>query len=73
MATESYSNIREILGWAVGKRIEEITQHDEDEFKEEGSYVMLMLEGGDYLKFPVGEAGFHYCTDGDEESRDHDG
>ena len=55
---QPYSNIREILGWAIGQRIVEITQHDQDEFEEEGAFVMLMFESGGYIRFPVDEAGF---------------
>ena len=64
---EVYANIREVLGWAVGQKIVDVTQHDEDEFKEDGrSYVMLMLEGGGYIKFFVGDDGFVH-NDGKEE------
>lgn len=64
---ENYSNIREILGHLIGKRIEDISQHDQEDFEVEGSFVMLMLEGGDYLKFPIGDDGFDYSKDEDEE------
>ncbi len=62
---EQYANIREILGYMIGKKIIDITQHDQEEFEEEGSFVMIMLEDGSFLKFPVGDEGF-YHSDGSE-------
>ena len=61
---ETYSNIREILGHLIGRKLVEITQHDEDEFLEDGrSYVQLMFEDGDHIKFFVGDDGFSYSVD----------
>jgi hypothetical protein len=59
MPDDIYSNIRQILGPCIGKRVVEITQHDEAEWKENhDSYVMLMFEDGSTLKFPVQDKGF---------------
>jgi hypothetical protein len=55
----SYSNIRDILGRLIGLRVVDITQHDEEEFKEDGAcFIMLMFEDGSYLRFPIGDDGF---------------
>src|SRR3569833_1018858 len=57
--SEPYANIREILGSFIGKRIVDITQHDEEEFRAgEESYVMLLFDDGNFLKFPVTDLGF---------------
>lgn len=56
-----YANIREIdqLGRAIGTRIVDITQHDEDEFKEtRESYVCFHLDNGLTIKFIICDAGF---------------
>lgn len=67
MEEEIYSNIRSILNELIGKRLVDITQHDEDEFAEtQKSYVMLMFEDGNYVKFFVGDDGF--CHNCDEEA-----
>ncbi len=70
-----YSNIRQILGWAVGQKIVDITQHDADEFQEDRRcYVMLMLENGGHIKFFVGDDGFIHNDGGQwmEHTRDED-
>lgn len=65
-----YANIREILGFAVGKRIVDVTQHDEEEWKESRAcYVELLLEGGGTIRFNVGDEGFVY-RDPDEPDDD---
>lgn len=66
-----YANIRQILGHLIGKRIVDITQHDQEEWEQDGtSYVHLMLEDGDYLKFYIGEAGFDHSGDGEDEDEE---
>lgn len=61
---EVFSNIRDILGELIGKRLVDITQHDD---AEEDSFVELMFEDGLYLKFPVpDDYGFHHNC-GEEE------
>ena len=61
---EPYANIREILGSFIGKRIVDITQHDEEEFRAgEESYVMLLFDDGNFLKFPVTDLGFEHSEE----------
>lgn len=63
---EVYANVREFLGWAVGQRILDITQHDEDEFAEnEEAYVMVQLDNGGWIRFIV--EGFSWSEDGTDE------
>ena len=64
MSEGTYSNIRDILGKFVGRVVIDITQHDEDEFAEDGrAYIMLMFDNGDFVKFFVGDDGFSYSED----------
>lgn len=66
---ELYSNIRQLLGKFIGKRIADITQHDPEEWAEDQkAYVMLMFEDGGYIQFFIGDDGF--CTDEDRIERD---
>ena len=52
MADDSYANIREILGDFIGRRLLEITQHDEEYFVRTGrSFIDFMFEDGDVLRF----------------------
>jgi hypothetical protein len=68
MEDETYSNVRDFLGQFIGHRIVDITQHDPDEFAEDGrSYVMLMFDNGECIKFFVGDDGFMYSEPGDDE------
>ncbi len=56
VADEAYSNIRQILGNAIGRRIVDITQHDKEDFDQDGKcFVMFMLEDGHYIRFDLGE------------------
>lgn len=57
----SYSNIRDaaLLGPLIGARVIDITQHDEDEFKENGeSRIYFHFDNGITVSFPIGDAGF---------------
>lgn len=64
----SYVNIRELIGGFVGKTITDITQQDEDEFAEhKQSFIMLMFSDGSYLKFIIGDDGFHWCDESGDE------
>lgn len=66
--SDDYSNIRSILGKFIGRTIEDITQHDREEFEETGkSYVQILVSGGDYIKFYVDDEGFCYSEDVAEE------
>ena len=63
-----YVNIRQIIGNFIGKRLVDITQHDKEEWeKNKESYVMLMFDDGNYMKFIIGEDGFSATVDDDEE------
>lgn len=63
MGEDPYVNIRELLGHLVGKRIVEITQQDEEEYEETGqSYVHIILDDGNWVKFIIGD-GFSYSED----------
>lgn len=56
--SEPYANVREFMGGCIGQRVIDITQHDEDEFQEEGlSFVMLHFEDGTTVTFNVGDDG----------------
>lgn len=58
---ERYSTIRDpdLLGPLVGQRVVDITQHDADEFEEEGrSYVAFHFENGMTVTFPIEDLGF---------------
>ena len=49
MSVENYSNIRNFLGPFIGKRVVDITQHDEDEFDPKNpmsAYIEFLFEGG---------------------------
>lgn len=49
---EFYATIRHFLGSMIGLRIVDITQHDEDDYRENGQgFVMLLLDDGRWLKF----------------------
>lgn len=57
----SYSNVRDsnLLGPIVGARVLEVTQHDEDEFKENGeSRIYFHFDNGLTVSFPIGDDGF---------------
>ena len=56
-----YTNIRDILGPLIGRRLVDITQHSKEEFRDDQtSYVMLMFDDGSYLRFTIGDAGFDH-------------
>jgi len=62
-----YANIRNFLGHLVGKTLVDVTQHDEDEYLEtQESYVMLLFDCGDTVKFPISDAGFCFTREGEE-------
>ncbi len=59
-------NIRECIGHFIGRTIEDITQHDRDEFEESRrTHIQFLLSGGDYIKFFIGPDGFQYSADED--------
>jgi len=58
-----YANIRNsnLLGDFIGRTVIDITQHDQDEFRETGrTFVMLMFDDGSTMTFPIGDMGFEF-------------
>lgn len=67
MPDEVYSNIRQILGSLIGRRLVDITQHDKEEFEEtQQSYIQFHFDNGEYVKIPIVDGFDHNC--GDEEN-----
>lgn len=47
-----YSNIRDFLGYLVGKRVVDITQQDKEDWEERGeSFIQIMFEDGSFVQF----------------------
>lgn len=69
MGSGQFGNIREVLGVLIGRTVVDITQHDPEEFDEDGNvYIQFHFDNGDYVKIYVGSEGFsHSCV---EESDD---
>lgn len=64
--SEEYSNIRAIIGYLIGQRVVDITQHDAEEYLEtKQSYIQILFEDGNYLKFFVGDEGFIHSRNED--------
>ena len=64
---EDYANIRQLLGDFVGKKLVDITQHDQEEWEEyHESYIQLMFEDGTFIRFPVTDEGFDFSLGKDE-------
>ena len=64
MADDAYANIRDVLGRFIGATVVDITQHDRDEFLEEGlSYVELHFDTGATLGFQIDDDGRLYYND----------
>lgn len=65
-----YATIRTILRPFIGKRVLDISQHDEADYDPEtgkGAFVMLLFEDGHYLKFWIDDDGFEHSMDEAEE------
>lgn len=65
MSDDAYANVRhpDLLGPFVGLRVVDITQHDEEEWKDtKRSYIALHFENGGTLQFPIGDDGFEIQT-----------
>lgn len=63
---KNYATIRdrEHLGSVIGRRLSDVTQHDEQEFKETGkAFVSMHFENGVTVMFPVGDEGFEVDDD----------
>lgn len=77
----SYSTIRDsdLLGPIIGQRCVEVTQHDAEEFEENGeSRIYLHFENGMTVSFPIEDAGFtindpNRKDDDDDSTRDGNG
>lgn len=72
MAEERYVTVREFMGHCVGQRVVDITQHDEEEFLEDGSsYIAIHFEDGTTVTFNIGDDGAvavtHLAGDSDAE------
>ena len=67
--SEPYATVREFMGGCIGQRVVDITQHDEDEFREEGlSFVSLHFEDGTTVTFNVGDDGTIVVDAGESET-----
>jgi hypothetical protein len=53
--------MREQLASFIGCRVLDVSENDEGE----DAFLMLLFEDGNYLKFPIGEAGFEATEDGE--------
>lgn len=66
-----YATVRDHLGRFVGRTIVDVTQHDEEYFRETGrAFVDLMFDSGDVIRFyaPSGLCfAVNPSTDGEEE------
>ena len=60
---ETHDNVRQFMSHLIGQTIVDITQDDPEERAAGDEYVMLLLSGGDYLKFPTGK-GFSLSVNG---------
>jgi hypothetical protein len=59
---ESYATIRDphLLGAILGATVLDVTQHDKEEFDEDGScYFEIHFSNGVTLNVPVGDDGVH--------------
>ena len=67
---EDYVTIRNILGEMVGKKLIEITQHDEETFKKTGrAFIDLMFDSGDFIRF-YAPSGICCCINPTEEAEE---
>jgi hypothetical protein len=69
---ERYVTVRDFLGHFIGQTIIDITQHDEEEFEEDGwSKVYLHMSNGESICFYIGDDGcFAVHTNEDEDEGD---
>lgn len=59
--SEHFQNIRGVLGNFIGQKVIDITQIDDDEWKNgDHPYLMLMFENGSYLKLYCCGMGFEF-------------
>lgn len=58
---DTYANIRDhnLLGAIIGAKVVDVTQHDREEFQEEGAcYFVLHFDNGVCVRVYVGDDGF---------------
>jgi hypothetical protein len=68
---EPYVTIRDFLGHFIGQTIVDITQHDQEEFEEDGwSKVYLHMSNGETICFYIGGDDGCFAVHGDEEGDD---
>ena len=68
MSDDTYANVRDFLGFLIGARVVDITQHDREEWEEERrSYFVLHFDTGATLECPVGDEGFDVFDPKDDE------
>jgi len=64
MTMPRLSNIREFLGWTVGRTIVEVTAGDPTEIPDgegiDAHFIVLHFDNGGTLEISVGEDGFSY-------------
>lgn len=53
MAETDTGNIREILGRLIGKKLIDISQHDQEDLKTLDSFIQLMFDDGCTLRFYI--------------------
>lgn len=54
-------NVRDsdVLGQIIGRRVVDVTQHDEDEFQEtKRAFVAIHFDNGMTVEIPIGDEGF---------------
>ena len=50
-----YANIRQMLGFVIGRRVVDVLQQDEDEWNDTSqAYVELLFDDGSRVCFPIG-------------------
>lgn len=68
------SNLRDHLGWLIGRRVTDVTGHDPtdipDHEPEDGYFVMLHFDNGGTLAVPITDVGFAYENPDEEDNED---
>lgn len=73
MNEKDYTSVRDpnVLGPIIGARVVDVTQHDQEDFQEDGSRVFLHFDNGYTVTFRIGEDGFDVeGGDSDEDGGD---
>lgn len=61
--SEDLSNIRDFLGWLIGRRVVDVTASDPPHLPDaddDGHYIVLHFDNGGTLDVPIGEEGFSF-------------